>query len=329
MEPRPRSRFRVVGGPDAIEQRWVAPNIEINLTAPELDPCVEEAAMLFAGDQVAAARAALEPEVTSGNCAEAGWWMLFELHEILGERAAFEALALSYAARFEKSPPTWVESRAGVIDPTATTAGRLSMSLGAALDARSDDVLKQVTRAVAANQPVRIDLSKIKHADNGGCALLARTLRKLRQDGRDCVLQGAEHLARVLAAKIAPGAKSDEDAWLLLLELYQRLNAQDSFDDTALHYAETFEMSPPSWEMPSKKPRHRWRPGRGRKLAVAGPVLVDEVVGGGAGAFASAGGGRPERGGDRGRCQPIAAHDFLSAGMLLMSSWVCSPRASG
>ena len=319
MEPAPEERFSLM--PETLTRSSSgarAPNIEINLTAPELDPFVEEAAMLFASDQPTAARAALEPEVRQGNCAEGAWWMLFELHQILGEREAFDGLALDYAARFEKSPPTWIESQAGLVDPRVAGA-RVSLALPGTLNAKSDDVLKQLMRMAASNQAVRLDLSKVKDADNGGCALLLNALRKLRRDRRECALNGADRLAVLLAGKVAAGRRENEETWLLLLELYQSLNSQEPFEEMALQYAITFEMSPPSWEIPNKKLAGAASPAATSTtaLAHANATLAGEIIGGGSAAFAAietAAQTAPEIVIDASRLQRM---DFVSAGMLL------------
>ena len=44
------------------------------------------------------------------------------------------------------------------------------------------------------------------------------------------------------------GECGHEPVWRLLLELLQRLGTQDQFEEKAVDYAITFELSPPSWE---------------------------------------------------------------------------------
>lgn len=302
--------------PDEEEGAAGTPNIELSLTAPQLDPFVEKAAMLFASDQAAAARAALEPAVKGGESSESAWDMLFELYQLTGKHEAFETLALAYAARFEKSPPTWVESLSEVRDPALATGGRAFMALTSILNAKSDEVLKQLLRMAAGNQWVRLDLSRLADADNGGCSLLLSALKKLRQEKRECVLNGADHLATILKRKIVPGEGKNESIWLLLLELYQRLYRQELFEETALQYAITFEVSPPSFEAPRAKsvavPAADRVPAQNGVLSLSG-----EIVGAGASVFApllAAAEGQDEIVVDASRLQRM---DFVSAGNLL------------
>jgi hypothetical protein len=46
-------------------------------------------------------------------------------------------------------------------------------------------------------------------------------------------------------------------AWLLALELLQWSNDRAAFEDRAVDFAVTFELSPPSWEPPVPLPRPR------------------------------------------------------------------------
>ena len=57
---------------------------------------------------------------------------------------------------------------------------------------------------------------------------------------------GADKAVALLAPVAATGDRNNEQAWLLLLELYQQLGDQASFDEAAVNYAITFEVSPPS-----------------------------------------------------------------------------------
>ena len=52
------------------------------------------------------------------------------------------------------------------------------------------------------------------------------------------------------------GEKSvDVAVWLLLLDLYQMLGLQNEFEEAAVDYAVTYEVSPPSWETPPPRPK--------------------------------------------------------------------------
>jgi len=47
----------------------------------------------------------------------------------------------------------------------------------------------------------------------------------------------------------------DAAVWLLLLDLYQMLGMHDEFEEAAVDYAVTYEVSPPSWEALPPRPK--------------------------------------------------------------------------
>ncbi|MBW8896562.1 MAG: hypothetical protein JF619_00235, partial [Massilia sp.] len=79
--------------------------------APSSAPVVEEAAILYANDQLDAAALLLRTSVHDRAAAGAGdrlpWWMLFDLYQIMGLEHEFESIAIDYASHFETSPPTY------------------------------------------------------------------------------------------------------------------------------------------------------------------------------------------------------------------------------
>jgi ABC-type transporter Mla MlaB component len=216
---------------------------------PALPTPLEQARRLQAAGQAQQAcqtlDAALQGGFDFGTDAEAAWSLLLDLCQATAQRERFDELALEFARRFEKSPPAW---RGGSTAAAAAPAGKLvSASLSGTLNARVEGPLQQVLKVCLRN-PVRIDLARIVAADDHGCALLLAALDTCRKSRARCVLAGAGHLADLLAGMTQQGRRADEHAWLLLLHLYQRLGREAAFEDAALAYAVTFELSPPSWE---------------------------------------------------------------------------------
>lgn len=128
-----------------------------------------------------------------------------------------------------------------------SSGGRAHVSLTGMLDAGIGEVLKQTMKLAATSSVVRMDLAKLVDADNDGATLLMRALAALKRAKKEFVFGSPEHLAQILAAKIVPGERRHESMWLLLLELYQQAFRQDAFEEAAVNYAITFEVSPPSW----------------------------------------------------------------------------------
>ena len=235
--------------PGAISETPAPPAVEPEPEVPPVPTRFEQAARLKSEGQTEQAcrmlEAAMQAGEDFGKDTEPAWSLLLDLYQATGQRQAFETRALEFATRFEKSPPAWVEQKAA--GATAAAGKLVSASLAGTLNARVEEPLKQVLR-VCAKAPVRIDLTRIADADDKGCALLLAALDTCRKTKGQCLLAGAGHLAELLAARTQPGVRDNEHAWLLLLELYQRLGREAAFEDAAVAYAVSFEVSPPSWE---------------------------------------------------------------------------------
>jgi anti-anti-sigma regulatory factor len=253
--------FTVPGAFEASPEEPVAPEIP---AAPEnaappplpvrppLPPALEEAAAMYAAGQELEAMRRLESAIKSGedlgDSAVRAWGCLFELLQVMGRRPAFDALALTFARRFEKSPPAWSAAVEDGNTAAETTGGRAHVSLSGVLNAGVGEVLKQTMKLAATSTMVRMDLAKLVDADNNGATLLMRAMAALKRAKKELVFGSPEHLAEILAAKVVPGERSNPEIWLLLLELHQQSFRQEAFEDAAVNYAVTFEVSPPSWE---------------------------------------------------------------------------------
>ena len=220
--------------------------LQLDGSGSGVDPRLEQAAICFAAGHADAARAVLEEALQHGDAPEEAWFMLLELCEFAGDRQRFDALALEFAARFEKSPLDWKDPGEAPKSSSAA-AGRAVLLLTGSLDAKAAQNLGQLPRMAAGKAAVRIDLAKLRQADAAGCALLLAALRELRGAGCVCLLSGVESLLAVLAGKVHAGQREDEAIWELLFELYQRQGLEPEFEALALSYALTFECSPPSW----------------------------------------------------------------------------------
>jgi ABC-type transporter Mla MlaB component len=98
---------------------------------------------------------------------------------------------------------------------------------------------------------VRLDFMSVTGFDDEGARLLASALAEARRRKFVIALQRVEKLGPLLDAVIRKGRDGGEGAWLLSLELLQWSNAHAAFEDRAVEYAVTFELSPPSWEPPA------------------------------------------------------------------------------
>ncbi|MCC2974621.1 hypothetical protein [Massilia sp. IC2-476] len=218
---------------------------------PASAPAVEESAILYANGQAAAAESLLRDSLQDfGRHERLPWWMLFDLYQATGQEAAFESIAIDYASHFETSPPAWQPLLPGPGTPQSAGVAATE-SLGPVLD---DAIAPRLARLLASNAAlVRIELGAVRSADAGGCAQLLQALQTLRKEGRELVLAGADTLMTTLRPMLAVGDRASGEApWLLLLELLLLSNREKDFEESAMDYCVTFEVSPPSFEAPRR-----------------------------------------------------------------------------
>jgi anti-anti-sigma regulatory factor len=216
-------------------------------------PVVEEIAIMFAnGEQLVAEQMLIGSLADIGQTDRTVWWMLFDLYQAGGQQAAFDDLAIDYASRFETSPPTWSPlAPPGAADKTYAGVTPTEAFVGV-LD---DSIAPQLQRLLqlAATSPVfRLEFGRVKSVTPEGCARLLAALAALRGSRRELIVAGAAELAETVRATIAIGQRDASEApWLLLLELLQLMNREKDFEETAMDYCVTYEVSPPSFEAPS------------------------------------------------------------------------------
>ncbi len=237
----------------------------------EYAPVIEEAAIFFANGQVLQALAALTRAVREedlGASALQAWLMLFGLYQHLGMSAEFEALAMEFAVKFERSPPVWIET-GPPSDLALVTGGIGYCALSGTLSEASAPELQKLRDIAEKLHTVRMDCTKLQGLDAPGCRLLGETLASIRGAGRNVMITGETQLLRLLEEPCRVGrAETDGAVWALLLELYRMLKLKDKFEETAVDYAVTFEVSPPSWDS---------QPGAGSKrAAVERPVEPED-----------------------------------------------------
>ena len=217
--------------------------------AAESAPVIEEVAIMYANGQAQVCKAMLAESLAGPNALDRSvWWMLFDLYHATGQQEAFDSLAIDYASRFETSPPTWsapaTDSQAGLA-ANQTFTGVLDAAIAPQLD-------RLVTMA-ASSSALRLEFARVSDVTGEGATLLLAALKKLRKQDRPLIVAGAFDLAALLRSMVEVGKRDTDPAlWLLLLEMLQFLDREKEFEETAMDYCVTYEVSPPSFE----KPRH-------------------------------------------------------------------------
>lgn len=227
--------------------------IEVSDSAPGLTPVLENAALLFANGQCGPARQALEEGLRDDRDTQRAvlaWLALFDLLQREGDRASFEQLALQYVVVFERSAPMWEESRRRPPAPRRPlrAAPARAVTIAGDLGPGSAQQVEALARSADVQGPVRLDVSQVETVTDSGARPLVETLRELRRRRVVVQWQGLEHLRALLEKSAQTGEAAHEGSWLLLLELLQWQGDSAAFEERAVDYAITFELSPPSWE---------------------------------------------------------------------------------
>ena len=223
--------------------------------SPQTAPVIEEIAIMFANDQVGFAEQMLKEALADvGKADRTVWWMLFDLYQVSDRQDDFDNIAIDYASHFETSPPSWappllppgLEERAFAgVTPSEVFTGVLDEQIAPRLErllARADN-----------SQVLRLEFARVTQATPEGCALLLDTFKRLRSSERELIVAGAAELSELIRSSIAIGERDASEApWLLLLALLQLQNREKDFEETAMDYCVTYEVSPPSFEAPSK-----------------------------------------------------------------------------
>ncbi|HTN65556.1 MAG TPA: STAS domain-containing protein [Burkholderiaceae bacterium] len=223
-------------------------------------PALEEAAILFASNQTAVAQQILQEAIqddTLGPAAALAWSMLFDLHQVMGQREQFDALSIAYAGKFEMSPPTWRDAPALAPSYRAASdqpAAAPSVAFSGVLNAQSVKQLARAQKLAENHAQLRLEFSRVSAVDPVGCGLLLRVLKRLQKAGLELVLVGAPELANKIRAILAVGRRDETEVpWLLLLELLQLLNREKEFEEASIDYCVTFEVSPPAFAAPKTR----------------------------------------------------------------------------
>jgi ABC-type transporter Mla MlaB component len=182
------------------------------------------------------------------------WLVLFDLYRAIGERLKFESLALDYAQQFGWSAPQWFSLPQLVAEAASDERpqrSRIDTQVGwvcpAAVDA--DVVARLRTQTLQMPLPWVLDWSAIASIDVEACARLAELFRHWANEPLEMRWLSGERLLDVLSDAAPTGARDADPAyWLARLEALRLANRADQFDEAAIDYCVTYEVSPPSWE---------------------------------------------------------------------------------
>jgi len=221
------------------------------------DPDLDEAVIAFANADFEQCEQALG-SLTSlgGNRAQHAetWLVLFDLYRATGQQHKFESLAMDYAQQFGWSAPQWfsmpklVAEAASDERPTsARVEGQVGWVCPSYLDAEA--VAKLTSLALQMPLPWVFDWAALQTIDAEAAGRLSELFRSWIAQDLDMRWLSGERLFTVLQEAAPTGVRDADPAyWQLRLDALRMTNRPDQFDEAAIDYCVTYEVSPPSWE---------------------------------------------------------------------------------
>ncbi|MGL5004465.1 MAG: hypothetical protein ACRDAM_16105 [Casimicrobium sp.] len=223
-----------------------------------LGPSLENAALMFAHGNPAAATAALVHAIDTPERKQPLVWLcLFDLYARAGDRTSFDDLALKFVVQFAKSAPSWDEmsARTGATpakSPAAAAAGKARALLRGSMNdptVPAINVLLETSKQKNSTmQRMDVDINELDGVDDVCGTLIAGALAAIRRRGVFVSFRGLDAAINRLSAPLQPMVKENKGQWYLVLELLQWSGYHEKFEDRAVDFAVTFEISPPSWE---------------------------------------------------------------------------------
>jgi hypothetical protein len=225
------------------------------------DPELDEAVISFANADFAQCEEALQrltaDDGPRGQHAET-WLVLFDLYRATGQQQRFESLAVEYAQQFGWSAPQWyslpklvadAQADAPAINEAAPTRGSLDVGWLAPEHLDIEAVARLRSQTLQMPLPWVFDWHQLRLIDAEAAMQLSTVFRLWSGQSIELRWIGGERLFQVLAEAAPTGVRDADPAfWLTRLDALRLANRPDQFDEAAIDYCVTYEVSPPSWE---------------------------------------------------------------------------------
>ncbi len=221
------------------------------------DPELDEAVIAFANADFEQCEQALATLTgTHGARAQHAetWLVLFDLYRAIGQQHKFESLALDYAQQFGWSAPQWFSMPKMVAEAASEerpSSSRIEGQVGWVCPdyVDADAVATLASLALQMPLPWVFDWSALNRIDAEACARLSELFRGWIPQRLDMRWLGGERLFTVLGEAAPTGVRDADPAfWQVRLDALRMTNRPDQFDEAAIDYCVTYEVSPPSWE---------------------------------------------------------------------------------
>jgi hypothetical protein len=226
------------------------------------DPELDEAVIAFANADFAQCEQALTRLTAIGGTraqhAET-WLVLFDFYRATGQQARFEGLVLDYVQQFGWSAPQWFSLPRLVADAAAAAAAQAEPGRRAIGDVgwRSPEVLDADAVATLNSLTLQMplpwvfDWSQLRQIEAQAATELGALMRQWAPQPLEMRWIAGERLFAALAEAAPSGVRDADPAfWTARLDALKLANRADQFEEAAIDYCVTYEVSPPSWERP-------------------------------------------------------------------------------
>ncbi len=225
------------------------------------DPELDEPVIAFANADFSQCEEALQALTAPGGArsqhAET-WLVLFDLYRATGQHQRFESLAMEYAQQFGWSAPQWYSlpklvadaiADEPMINSTAPTQGSGDVGWICPELLDIDAVAHLRSQSLQMPLPWVFDWSQLRRIDPEAAMQLSMLFRLWSGQVLELRWLAGERLFAVLQEAAPTGVRDADPAfWLTRLDALRLANRVDQFDEAAIDYCVTYEVSPPSWE---------------------------------------------------------------------------------
>ncbi|MBX3643704.1 MAG: hypothetical protein KF720_11625 [Rubrivivax sp.] len=225
------------------------------------DPDLDEAVIAFANADFGQCEQSLS-QITGPGAARSQhaetWLVLFDLYRATGQQQRFETLAGDYAHQFGWSAPQWFSLPKLVSDAVADGAtaersghGPLAGDVGWICPERLDidAVARLRSQTLQMPLPWVFDWAALRSVDAEAAMQLSSLFRHWSKQQLEMRWMSGENLFSTLQDAAPTGVRDADPAfWQVRLDALRLVNRADQFDEAAIDYCVTYEVSPPSWE---------------------------------------------------------------------------------
>ncbi len=225
------------------------------------DPELDEAVIAFANADFTQCEDSLR-HLTGASGARAQhadtWLVLFDLYRATGQQQQFESLAVDYAQQFGWSAPQWyslpklvaeAQTEAPMVNAAVPTRGHGDVGWVSPETLDLDEVARLRSQTLQMPLPWIFDWAPLRLIEPEAAMQLSTLFRLWSGQALEMRWVGGDRLFQVLQDSAPTGVRDADPAfWLTRLDALRLANRADQFDEAAIDYCVTYEVSPPSWE---------------------------------------------------------------------------------